>query len=214
MPLKQIKILQKLEWNDLAQQLNLETQKAFSYIDSIRYELWYINKPSDPFNSKKSFDFENEQYKSYISSKSLYELHNRLGGVPEIMDKQNYQRSTEVLIKNENPEGKILVNNLKKYKETILAMDVFPLTDSTYHREINNLFKFDPVKEDGKDFEQEWYKYKFEKIPVVAVLTFLNQLALDVVTAEDKINIIRQKMVQVLLVLIDKFLMGYQRKLI
>ena len=43
------------------------------------------------------------------------------------MDKQNYQRSTEILIKNENPEGKILVNNLKKYKETILEMDVFPL---------------------------------------------------------------------------------------
>ena len=75
-----------------------------------------INKPSDPFNSKKSFDFKMNNT-SYISSKSLYELHNRLGGVPEIMDKQNYQRSTEVLIKNENPEGKILVNNLKKYKE-------------------------------------------------------------------------------------------------
>ena len=60
--------------------------------------------------------------------------------------------------------------------------------------EINNLFKFDPVKEDGKDFEQEWYKYKFEKIPVVAVLTFLNQLALDVVTAEDKmLTLLEQK---------------------
>ena len=181
-------------WNDLAQQLNLETQKAFSYIDSIRYVLWSVNKPSDPFNSKKSFDFEDEKYKSYISNKSLYELHSRLGGVPEIMDKQNYQRSTDILIKKENPEGKILVKNLSDYKQTILGMDVFPLTDSTYHREINNLFKFDPVKEDGKDFEQEWYKYKFEKIPVVAVLTFLNQLALDVVTAEDKmLTLLEQK---------------------
>ena len=123
-------------WNDLAQKLNLETQKAFSYIDSIRYELWAINKPADPFNNKKGFDFENEQYMSYIASKSLYELHNRLGGVPEIMDKQNYQRSTEVLIKKENPEGKTLVNKLKNYKETILGMDVFPLTDSTYHRRL------------------------------------------------------------------------------
>ncbi len=185
-------------WNDLAQELNGKTKIAIDLIDSLRYELWLIAKPTEPgTDGKKKLNVEDERFAYIKETKSLYDLHRRLGGIPVITDKANYQQSTKIMVdgdskKGHPPMGDKLKNTLILYKKDILDMDVFPLTDSTYQQEIKALFKLEKVTEDG--VELSWSEDKFQKIPVVAVLTFLNQLALDVVTAEDKmLSLLEQK---------------------
>ena len=185
-------------WNDLAQELNGKTKLAIDLIDSLRYELWLIAKPTEPgTDGKKRLNIEDERFAYIKQTKSLYDLHRRLGGIPVITDKANYQQSTKIMVNGDSkkgtpPMGDKLKDALVLYKNDILEMDVFPLTDSTYQQEIKGLFKLDKVTEDG--VELSWSEDKFQKIPVVAVLTFLNQLALDVVTAEDKmLSLLEQK---------------------
>ena len=183
------------QWNDLAQELKKETKTTIDYIDSLRFELWRGAKPRDYKNKKKFFDFNDEKLSGILEQKSLYEMHYNWKKVPEIEDKANYAKSTKIMVdgiakENISPQGVVLKNNLSDYRDYLLTMDIFPLSDSTLRNEISSTFSFPRDTIDDKD----WEYAKFSRIPVVAVLTFLNQLALDVVNTEDKmLTLLEQK---------------------
>ena len=182
-------------WNDLAQELKIQSDNAINFIDSLRFELWRSAKPRSPENEKKFFNFKDEKYTGILEKKSLYEMHKTWGEVPEIEDKANATKSTKIMVdgipkENVPKNGLLLKNNLSDYRDYLLKMDIFPLSDSTIHREIKDAFEFPYDEIDDKS----WEYTKFNRIPVVAVLTFLNQLALDVVNAEDKmLTLLEQK---------------------
>ena len=183
------------QWNDLAQELKKETKTTIDYIDSLRFELWRGAKPRDYKNKKKFFDFNDEKLSGILEQKSLYEMHYNWKKVPEIEDKANYAKSTKIMVdgiekENVSPQGLVLKTHLSDYRDYLLTMDIFPLSDSTLRNEISSTFSFPRDTIDDKD----WEYAKFSRIPVVAVLTFLNQLALDVVNTEDKmLTLLEQK---------------------
>jgi len=182
-------------WDSLAQDLRIETELITMLIDSVRFELWAAGQPE---LAGKIIDVKNdEEYASWNEKKSLKFVAAQTGGVPEIADKANTVTTTQMMIDpNDNHEGGPVGVKIKKainrYRDFILSMDVFPLKDTTYQTFVKKLFNTDNVIEDG--VEKTWEYKQYNDYPIVGVLTFLNQIALDVRTAEDvMLELLEQK---------------------
>ena len=182
-------------WDSLAQSLNQETMIITTLIDSIRFEIWAQGQPKI---DKKIIDVKgDEEFSSWNESKSLKLIGNQLGGIPEIEDKANTVSTTNIMIDpNDRQPGDAAGIKMKKainrYREFILSMDVFPLKDTTYQTFVKDLFNTADVIEDG--VTKSWEKKQYQDYPIVGVLTFLNQTALDVRTAEDvMLELLEQK---------------------
>ena len=90
------------------------------------------------------------------------------------------------------PMGVKMKKAINRYRDFLLSMDVFPLKDSTYQVIVQDLFNTDDVVEDG--VTKTWEYKQYNDYPIVGVLTFLNQTALDVRTAEDvMLELLEQK---------------------
>ncbi len=184
-------------WNDLAQELKEETGILTTLIDSIRFELWAAGQPEI---DGKVIDVKNdEKYFKWNEQKSLKQFAKDFGGgIPVIMDKANTVTPTKMMIDpNKNHEGGAVAPKLKaainRYRDFILDMDVFPLKDSTYQIYVKELFNTDDVKQDDGSIKS-WKEHHYYDFPIVGVLTFLNQIALDVRTAEDvMLELLEQK---------------------
>ena len=182
-------------WDSLAQELRIETEMITNLIDSVRFELWAAGQPE---LAGKIIDVKNdEKYARWNEKKSLKFVAAQTGGVPEIADKANTVTTTQMMIDpNNNHEGGAvgikIKNAINKYREFILNMDVFPLKDTTYQAYVKKLFNTDDVVEDG--VTKTWEYKQYNDYPIVGVLTFLNQIALDVRTAEDvMLELLEQK---------------------
>lgn len=182
-------------WDSLAQELNKETEIITSLIDSIRFEIWAEGQPKI---GKSIVDVKNdEEYSQWNESKSLKLIGQQLGGIPEIEDKANTVTTTNIMIDpNDKYPGDAAGVKMKKainrYRDFLLSMDVFPLKDSTYQVIVQDLFNTDDVVEDG--VTKTWEYKQYNDYPIVGVLTFLNQTALDVRTAEDvMLELLEQK---------------------
>ena len=183
-------------WDSLAQELNKETEIITTLIDSIRFEIWAEGQPKI---DKKIIDVKgDEEYSTWNESKSLKLIGNQLGGIPEIEDKANTVTTTNIMIDpndrypGEGGAGLKMKKAINRYRDFLLSMDVFPLKDSTYQKVVTDLFVTDDVTEDG--VVKSWEDKQYKDYPIVGVLTFLNQTALDVRTAEDvMLQLLEQK---------------------
>tara|TARA_Y100000589_G_scaffold329226_1_gene375180 strand:+ start:25 stop:1797 length:1773 start_codon:yes stop_codon:yes gene_type:complete len=182
-------------WDSLAQELNKETEIITSLIDSVRFEIWAEGQPiidKEIVNVKKD-----EKYSRWNETKSLQQIGLELGGVPEIQDKANTNSTTIIMLDpNDNIPGEAagvkIKNAINRYRDFLLKMDVFPLKDSTYQNVVKDLFNTDDYTEDG--VTKKWEEQQYKDYPIVGVLTFLNQTALDVRTAEDvMLELLEQK---------------------
>jgi len=182
-------------WDSLAQELNAETEIITTLIDSIRFEIWAVGQPKigkDVINVK-----EDEEYSQWNEKKSLKLIGQQLGGVPKIEDKANTVSTTNIMIDpnqklDRDAAGVRMKKAINRYRDFILTMDVFPLKDSTYQSHVKDLFNTDDVDEDG--VIKTWEYKQYNDYPIVGVLTFLNQTALDVRTAEDlMLELLEQK---------------------
>ena len=189
-------------WDTLAQKLNKETAVITRLLDSVRFELWAAGSPEI---DGKAINLEkDEKYGAWWAAKSLklVEQMSNNGKIPEIMDKANTVTPTNMMIdpskKKPNSDGTFGVGikikqAIDHYRDFLLTMDVFPLKDSTYQAIVKDLFNTDNVlDEEGK--EKDWITHNYYDFPLVGVLTFLNQTALDVRTAEDvMLSLLEQK---------------------
>tara|TARA_B100000575_G_scaffold258376_1_gene229921 strand:+ start:1503 stop:3332 length:1830 start_codon:yes stop_codon:yes gene_type:complete len=182
-------------WDSLAQALNKETEIITTLIDSIRFEVW---AEGQPVIDKEVVDVKNdEKWSRWNENKSLQQVGIELGGVPEIQDKANTNSTTIIMLDPNDkipgePAGVKMKNAINRYREFLLSMDVFPLKDSTYQNVVKDLFNTESIIDDG--VEIKWEERQYRDYPIVGVLTFLNQTALDVRTAEDvMLELLEQK---------------------
>ena len=111
----------------------------------------------------------------------------------------------------EGGAGIRLKNTLTDYRDYLLELDLYPLSDTTIKTEIRSMFDTSDKQNDTSGGIISWEENQYGGYPLVGVLTFLNQTKLDVRTAEDMmLELLEQKLEKVLLVLISKFLMLYQ----
>ena len=185
------------KWNDMAQELKIKTLEVDDLIDSIRYELWKAGGPTIDGEAVEITE-KMEQEKSLIlaiQGKGGYEL----------IDKAN-KNSPKIIMLDEhngNPgAGLRLKNVLTSYREYLLSLDLYPLTDTTIKNVVYDLLKTEDVE--GTATTLSWEENEYGGYPLVGVLTFLNQTKLNVRTAEDMMLELLEQKTGKSLVSIDK----------
>jgi len=175
------------KWNDMAQDLKLRTVEVDDLIDSIRYELWKAGGPTIDGEAVEITE-KMEQDKSLIlaiQGKGGYEL----------IDKANKNSPKIIMLDEHNGKpgaGLRLKNVLTSYREYLLSLDLYPLTDTTIKNVVYDLLKTEDVE--GTATTLSWEENEYGGYPLVGVLTFLNQTKLNVRTAEDMmLELLEQK---------------------
>ena len=176
------------KWNDLAQELKSKTDVVDALIDSIRYELW---KAGGPTVDGKSLEIKDD----WEEQKSLNYVVSQLGGF-ELIDKANKNSPAIIMLGpgGEGGAGIRLKNILTDYREYLLELDLYPLSDTTIKTEIRSMFDTSDKQNDTSGGIISWEENQYGGYPLVGVLTFLNQTKLDVRTAEDMmLELLEQK---------------------
>ena len=184
------------QWNDIAKVLQIRTTYVDDLIDSIRYELWKAGGPNiDGTPVKITENMEKEKsFMVAIQGQDGYEL----------QDKAN-KNSPKIIMLGSDGEpgaGLRLKNVLSDYREYLLALDLYPLTDTTIRNDIYDLLKTEDQA--GTATTISWEETEYGNYPLVGVLTFLNQTRLNVRTAEDMMLELLEQKTGKSLVSIDK----------
>ena len=176
------------KWNDLAQELKEKTNVVDVLIDSIRYELWKAGGPTvDGQSLEIKDDWEDQKSLNYVVT--------QLGGY-ELIDKANRNSPAIIMLGpgGERGAGIRLKNVLSEYREYLLELDLYSLSDTTIKTLIRKMFDTSDKQNDTSGGIITWEENQYRGFPLVAVLTFLNQTKLDVRTAEDiMLELLEQK---------------------
>tara|TARA_B100001250_G_C19763632_1_gene773651 strand:+ start:456 stop:1247 length:792 start_codon:yes stop_codon:yes gene_type:complete len=187
------------QWNDLAQELKWETTVVYNLIDSIRYELW---KSGGPTIEGKPIKITDEME----SNKSLFSIESSINGY-ELIDKANKNYPKIIMLGSDGSGGAgvKLKNALSDYREYLLNLDLYTLNDTSIQNMIRSMLDTSDYDDGTKD-GISWEEYQYRDIPLVGVLTFLNQTKLDVGTTEDMILELLEKRISTIVNAVDTVL--------
>lgn len=102
------------------------------------------------------------------------------GDVNNILNRDDLEAASVVMLAGQNPRGKQLRTGIEAYRTYISSL----MADSVKRQSIEKTLSTDPVLRKGTLGKQSWEESKFDTQPVVAAITLLTKLQNDVKFAE------------------------------
>ena len=153
----------------------LSTLENFAAQNPDKGQRWY-DKASEVRRTTDQLYLKIDSMKQLI----VNEADGKNGDVSNILNRDNLEAASVVMLSGKNPKGPQLRAAIDEYREYIGSL----MVDSVKRANIETALSTDPVLRQGTLGKQSWEESKFDTQPVVAAITLLTKLQIDVKYAE------------------------------